>query len=387
MTTAAESVVATRARSGQPLRVGIIGLGARDDLWSVSAHLPALRAVPGFEVTALSTSSPESAARAGEMHGVARTFGNATDLAGCDEVDLVVVSVRVPTHRELVSTAFQAGKAVYCEWPLGNGLAETEELARLAGEYDVPAIVGLQIRVNPAMNYLRDLVADGYVGEVLSTTVIGSAGGTWGAYSDPNRRYLLDPANGATLLTVPFSHTLDGLAWVLGEPQRLHIEHAVRRHSVTDAETGQRLAMTSPDQVVALGQLTGGAVASFHYRGGQSRGTNFHWEINGTEGDIVVTAPVGHIQLAPLTLLGARGGATELAVLPVPESYSKVPSLDPLATDGEIGVTELYRQGASGVAHLYRQFLEDLREGGNSVPDFSDAVVRHRSIHNASSMP
>jgi predicted dehydrogenase len=367
--------------------VGIIGLGARDDLWSVRAHLPALRAVPGFEVTALSTSSPESAARAGEMHGVARTFGNGTDLAACDEVDLVVVSVRVPKHRELVSAAFRAGKAVYCEWPLGNGLAETEELARLADEYDVPAIVGLQIRVNPVMNYLRDLVADGYVGEVLSTTVIGSAGGTWGAYSDPNRRYLLDPANGATLLTVPFSHALDGLAWVLGEPQRLHIEHTVRRHSVNEAETGQRLAMTSPDQVVASGRLTGGAVAALHYRGGQFRGTNFHWEINGTEGDIVVTAPVGHIQLAPLTLLGARGDATELAVLPVPESYSKVPSLDPLATDGEIGVKKLYRQGASGVAHLYQQFLEDLREGGNSVPDFSDAVVRHRSIHNASSMP
>jgi predicted homoserine dehydrogenase-like protein len=60
MTTTAESVVATRARSGQPLRVGIIGLGVREDLWSVSAHLPAQRAVPGFEVTALSTSSPES---------------------------------------------------------------------------------------------------------------------------------------------------------------------------------------------------------------------------------------------------------------------------------------------------------------------------------------
>ena len=96
---------------------------------------------------------------------MARTFGNATDLAACDEVDLVVVSVRVPTHRELVSTAFQAGKAVYCEWPLGNGLAETEELARLASEHDVPTFVGLQIRANPVMNYLRDLVADGYVGE------------------------------------------------------------------------------------------------------------------------------------------------------------------------------------------------------------------------------
>ena len=63
-------------------------------------------------------------------------------------------------------------------------------------------------------------------------------------------------------------------------------------------------------------------------------------------------------------------------MLPVPESYRKVASLDWPANDGGFGV-----------AHLYQQFLEDLREGGNSVPDFSDAVVRHRSIHNASSMP
>jgi len=385
--TTAESVAATRARSGQPVRVGIIGLGARADLWGVLAHLPALRAMPGFEVTALGTSSPESAARSGEIHAVARTFSNATDLAACDEVDLVVVSVRTPKHREAVSAAIQAGKAVYCEWPLGNGLAETEELARLANEHNVPSIVGLQIRANPAMNYLRDLVANGYVGEVLSTTVIGSAGGSWGAYSDPDRRYMLDPANGTTLLTVPFSHTLDGVAWVLGEPQRLHIEHAVRRHSVTEAQTGQQLVMTSPDQVVASGRLTNGAVATLHYRGGHFGGTNFHWEINGTEGDIVVTAPIGHIQLAPLTLLGARGDAAELAVLPVPESYRKVTSLDWPATDGALEVADFYRQGAFGVAHLYQQFLEDLREGGNNVPDFSDAVVRHRTIHNASSMP
>ena len=58
--TTAESVAATRAQSGQPVRVRIIGLGAREDLWACIAHLPAVRAVPGFEVTALSTSSPES---------------------------------------------------------------------------------------------------------------------------------------------------------------------------------------------------------------------------------------------------------------------------------------------------------------------------------------
>ena len=257
------------------------------------------------------------------------------------------MSVRVPTHRELVSAAVQAGKAVFCEWPLGNGLAETEELARLASEHDVPTFVGLQIRANPVMNYLRDLVADGYVGEVLSTTVIGSAGGIWGAYSHPDRRYLLDPANGATLLTVPFSHTLDGLAWVLGEPQRLHIEHAVRRHKVTEAETGQRLVMTSPDQVVASGRLTDGAVATLHYRGGHFPGTNFHWEINGTEGDIVVTAPIGHIQLAPLTLLGARA---------TPPSWPCCPSPSPTARShhwtGRLPTAHLRLRTSTGKAHL-----------------------------------
>src|ERR1700745_2677713 len=52
--TTTKSVAATRARSGQPVRVGLIGLGAREDLWACLAHLPAVRAVPGFEVTALS---------------------------------------------------------------------------------------------------------------------------------------------------------------------------------------------------------------------------------------------------------------------------------------------------------------------------------------------
>ena len=60
------------------------------------------------------------------------TFGPAEELAHRDEVDLVVVTVKVPHHRELVTTALQAGRMVLCEWPLGNELAEAEELAALA---------------------------------------------------------------------------------------------------------------------------------------------------------------------------------------------------------------------------------------------------------------
>ncbi|WP_077798635.1 Gfo/Idh/MocA family protein [Streptomyces sp. JHA26] len=361
------SPLAELARSGKPIGVGIIGLGARGS-WAQRSHLPALRALPGYELRALSTSSKRSAELSGHTHGVPRTFGTAAELAACDDVDLVVVAVKVPHHRELVTAALDAGKGVLCEWPLGNGLAEAEDMARLARDRSVPTAVGLQARSHPVLAHMRDLVADGYVGEVLSTTVVGS-GGAWGATVGPGDHYVLDAANGATLLTVPFGHALDGLASVLGEPEELRIHLASRRTSAVDTESGRPVPMTAADQVVASGRLPGGAVVTFHYRGGMSRGTNFRWEINGTEGDLVLTAPVGHPQLSPLTLEGGRGTSTGLAPLTVPERYLRVPHLDPRAD-----------APAYAVAHAYRQFLDDLREGTSHVPDFAHGAARHRSI-------
>ncbi|MEV7978261.1 Gfo/Idh/MocA family oxidoreductase [Streptomyces sp. NPDC086519] len=372
---ASDSQLAERARSGKPIGVGIIGLGAHGS-WAERAHLPALRAVPGYELRALSTSSKESAERSGQVHGVPRTFGSAADLAACDDVDLVVVAVKVPHHRELVRTALDAGRSVLCEWPLGNGLAEAEDMAQRARSRAVPTVVGLQARSHPALVHARRLVADGYVGEVLSTTVVGS-GGAWGATVGPRDHHVLDAANGATMLTIPFGHLLDGLASVLGEPEELRIRPASRRTSAVDRESGQRVPMTAADQVVASGRLPGGAVATFHYRGGMSRGTNFRWEINGTEGDLVLTAPVGHLQLSPITLEGGRSTSTGLAPLPVPGSLVRVPALDARAD-----------APAYAVAHAYRQFLDDLRTGGTPVvPDFAHGAARHRSIESGLAAP
>ena len=366
-------------RTGHPIGVGIVGLSASGQ-WAANAHVPALRAIDGYELRALSASSPESAAAAGRVHDVPLTFGSAGELAAHDDVDLVVITVRVPFHRELVTAALEAGKAVLCEWPLGNGLSEAEELAGLARARELSTAVGLQARSAPAVSYLRDLVADGYVGEVLSTTLVGSAG-SWGAeMSPPGAHYLLDSANGATMLTIPFAHTLDAVASVLGEPEEVTATMATRRTLVRDPDGGGQLPMNAPDQVAVTarlrdsgggsgsgGALAGGAVAAFHYRGGLNRGTNLRWEINGTEGDIVVTAPFGHLQLVPITLHGARGTDTELSELPVPAKYQLVPGLPP-------------EHPGYAVAHAYVQLLEDERTGSTTVPDFDHAVLRHRSL-------
>src|SRR5712692_10179557 len=166
------------------IRVGIIGANP-DRGWAATAHIPALRSLSDdFEITALSTTRRESAAAAGELFGVSAVFDNHQELVKSPAVDVVAITVKVPYHLELATAALEAGKAVYCEWPLGNDLKEAETLAELAKKKGVLAVVGLQARSAPSVAYVHDLIEQGYVGEVLSTTLIGSGMG-WGPTVEP----------------------------------------------------------------------------------------------------------------------------------------------------------------------------------------------------------
>src|SRR5438270_7866720 len=154
------------------LGVGIIGVSPLRG-WAATAHIPALRALPNYEVRALSARSGQSARAAGEVFKVSAVFSNHEQLVTQPDIDVVAVTVKVPRHRELVAAALAAGKAVYCEWPLGRDLEEARAMAALAAQQGVRTVVGLQARQAPAIEFVRQLLRDGYVGEVLSTTMVG----------------------------------------------------------------------------------------------------------------------------------------------------------------------------------------------------------------------
>jgi predicted dehydrogenase len=344
--------------------VGVIGV-APGRSWAAIAHIPALRALPAFEVRALGTTRMDSAQAAAEAFGVAQAFDNHADLVNAPGVDLVAVTVKVPHHRALVLAALEAGKHVYCEWPLGNGLAEAEEMAALAKAKGVHAVVGLQARTAPVMGYVRDLVADGYVGRVLSTTLVGS-GMNWGAMIDPPNAYTADRANGATMLSIPFGHTIDAVCQALGEFTEVEAVLANRRTRFTLVPDNVEMPMTAHDQVLVQGRLGDGITASIHYRGGMPRGTGLLWEINGTEGDLRVTAMGGHAQLLPLSLSGARGDAQALEPMEVPDRYLWT-AADPNPV-------------VQNVAQVYALLAGDIAEGTHKAPTFEDAVRRHRLL-------
>jgi len=347
-----------------PIHIGFIGLNP-DSHWAATAHIPALQSLADkFSIVGVANSTSESARRTAESLHLPHAFANVDQLVNSPEIDLVVVTVKVPHHLELVSKALEAGKHVYCEWPLGNGLAEARKLAQLAHDKGVVAVVGTQARPALEIEHLKQLIAGGYVGQVLSTTLIGS-GGNWANETINELYYLFEAKNGATMQSIPLAHTLAAMRDVLGDFGPLSARFLSHYKTVKITDTGETKEKNVPDQIMVHGTLASGAALSIHYRGGVSRGTNLLWEINGTEGDIQVTGDLGHAQMIQLTVRGARGEEKELRpLMPERSAYTGRPEA----------------AAARNVARVYERLFEDISTGTQTAPSFQDAVALHEVI-------
>jgi predicted dehydrogenase len=320
-----------------------------------------------FRIAGVANSHLESSEAAAEELGIPHAFANAEELIASPEIDAVTVTITVPQHLDVVTAALEAGKHVYCEAPLGNGLAEAEEMAVLAREQDVVAVVGLQGRVAPEMMYTRQLLADGYVGRVLSSTMTGW-GGSWGPTMSNVERlgYMLDADNGATMLTIPLGHTLAAVRDVLGDVTEVSALLDTRVPEVRSEDDGRMLRMTAPDQIVLNARLEEGVPLSVHYKGGMPNGTDgFVWDIHGTDGDLRVTAPVGQTQMVDLSLSGAKTGGGPMSPIEVPERFLADAPAAPVP---------------GNVTRNYARMARDIHTGSRTATTLDDALGLHRLI-------
>jgi predicted dehydrogenase len=355
-----EKIMATSSK----IRVGIVGASPNRGFASI-AHIPALRALPEFEIAAVCTTRQDSAEVAARHFGIPLALSDPEQLAQHPNVDLVTVTVKVPDHYRPVIAAIEAGKHVYCEWPLGRDTEEAQRMLDAAERKGVCHAVGLQGQLSPTINYVKDLIADGYVGRVLAATMIGCAP-NWGATLD--RAFQADFANGANLMTITGGHQIDALCYCLGEFRELAAFAVTQRDHIPLEGTGELVRLTAPDQLVVSGIVGDGAAVSFQIRGGMARGTEFLFEIHGSEGDLVLAATTGgSMQRQELSLQGAQGKGARLADLPIPAKYRFVPDGVPSASP-------------YNVAQLYAKLAESIRNGTPAGPGFDAAVRRHRLL-------
>jgi predicted dehydrogenase len=302
-----------------PIRIGIIGAGvdAGRQNWGVRAHLPALMALPEVDVVAICTTRLATATAAARHFGVPQAFDDAEAMVSRGDVDVVDVCVNVTAHHHLVTLALDAGKHVFCEWPLAATLEEAEDLSDRATAAGVKHMVGLQARAAPVYDYMRQLVAEGFVGRVLSCSMNGSMG------MDPSPR-------SASLALIHTGHCMDTLIAVAGE----------------ELEEAASIVSTAPvaNHVLVAGRLTNGAFADVNIRHIPVFAAGFAFEVNGSEGTLVASIdgtdlPARGVrslgeQINQASLRGGRKGE-QLTDMAVPGKHRWVPDNVPSGNSGE----------------------------------------------------
>jgi predicted dehydrogenase len=352
--------------SDNTIGVGIVG-GSLGAGWANRAHVPALRALGDrYRITAVSTTKEESARAAAREWGVPHHFADAAELAAHPDVDLVVVTVKVPAHDVLVRAAVEAGKHVYCEWPLARNTEEATRLRDLAADADVRHAVGLQARFAPPIRRARELIAEGYVGEVDSVTVNSSLAKGVGGRTPVHNAYTYDSSSGAGILEVAGGHTLDALEFILGELSEISARTAVRHGDVVVNETGRHLVVTSPDHFQAHARFASGALASVHLAAAKASRPRVRIEISGSRGDLAIESIAGElsgygVQISPLRLRGTDRVGGDWRILSTSEG------------EGLPGQ-------ALHVAEFYRRLAEHIDGGHPDIPDFAAAVRTHRVL-------
>jgi predicted dehydrogenase len=191
------------------VRWGVVGPGRIAD--KVVRDLPH---VPGAVLTAVASRSEERAAAFAAEHGAERAHGSYRAIVDDPDVDVLYVATPHPQHRAVTLAAIRAGKAVLVEKAFTVTPAATREIVDLARERGVFVMEAMWTRFQPAIVRLRELLADGAIGEVQSVQAdLGAQHST-----DPADRFYNPALGGGALFDVGV-YPISFAQMVLGTPE------------------------------------------------------------------------------------------------------------------------------------------------------------------------
>ena len=124
--------------------------------------------VDGARVVAVASRSLQRAEGFAERHGIPRSYGSYAEVLADPDVDVLYVATPHPQHAPIALAALRAGKAVLVEKSFTATLPGAQEVVDLARSTGTFVMEAMWTRFQPAVVALRELVADGAIGEVRS---------------------------------------------------------------------------------------------------------------------------------------------------------------------------------------------------------------------------
>ncbi|MFO0892813.1 MAG: Gfo/Idh/MocA family oxidoreductase [Isosphaeraceae bacterium] len=280
----------------RPYRAALIGGG-----FIGPVHAEALRRI-GVEVIGLLDATPELARAAAAKVGVSKVYNTLDELLADSAVDTVHIASPNFAHYEQAKRVLEAGKHVVCEKPLANTSKETAALRDLArSRPGQAAAVNYNIRFYPLCHEMRDRVARGDIGRVLSVT--GSYTQDWLLLpEDYNWRVEPDGATNLRAIADIGTHWMDLAQYITGQKIKsvmadLATFHKERFKPIGKAETfggaggranTQAVPITTDDHGAVLFHMGDATHGLYHVsQGTAGRKNRLFIEVAGTEGSLV----------------------------------------------------------------------------------------------------
>ncbi len=271
--------MANTSPSSRPL-VGIIGLG-----FGAQVHLPAFRA-EGWDIGGVCGRDREKTRKAAEAAQVEQIYTDPLALIARDDITAIAISTPPRTHHSLVLAALAAGKHVICEKPFAMDAREAEEMRDAAAKTKRTAMVAHEFRYAPQRRYMKQLLADGYIGRFTLCTIelfldryvtAQPRASTWQA--------LL--AEGGGLLGALGSHYVDGLRDWFGEVGSVSGRLLKLRPDVLDTATGKIATAETDDTFYCTFDFVNGGMVTMiaSFAATPTRGTRV--AVMGDEGTLL----------------------------------------------------------------------------------------------------
>ncbi|MEM1369734.1 MAG: Gfo/Idh/MocA family oxidoreductase [Cyanobacteria bacterium P01_H01_bin.15] len=325
-----------------PCKVGLIGCGAI----AQAVHLEALTRLPGVEVVALAEPDPERQAAAQKRAKSAVTFSDYRDLLAHPGLEGVVICLPSALHADAAIAAFEQGKHVYLEKPIGIELTEAKAVVNAWQQAGTVGMIGFNYRFNPIYQAAKRAIQAGEIGELVSARSVFS----YPVGTSPNWKQRR--ASGGGILLDLALHDVD-LARYLFDAEVETVSALVRSHRYED------------DTAALQMQLTNGVV--FQLSTSMSTVDEACWEICGQEGKLVAD----RYRETQLEIMSAHRPSSRRQQLGI-SLQGALRRLNPRKILNP--TLELSYQGALA------QFVTAMQSGQSVQPDLNDGLIALKVI-------
>ena len=265
------------------MKVGIIGAS-----FAKAAYLPALRHVPGAEVTALASGRMESAQAAAAAFGVPRAYDDWQAMLAENRFDLVCIATPTVLHAPQTLAALAAGAHVLCEKPTAMDAGEARAMLEAAQAAGRIGLIDHELRFNPNRMRIAEMIANGDLGEIRHVNIANITSG----WNDPASRAKGDwwsmADQGGGRLGANGSHQTDLLRWWLGEVDWVTGAAPVMVPDRQDKATGAPWQATADDLAWFSLEMRSGALAQVFMSGVAAHNIGNLTQIFGSKGTITL---------------------------------------------------------------------------------------------------